>query len=122
MQRRHARQILYLFEATHRGPARQPDQMAPFELSHAQLEHYETRGYVLLEQWLSPRLVGALQAEVEAGLCGQFPSTDPHSQWMWSRASAVPESVAPTLARAQELPEFLAPARQLLGDGALGLG
>ena len=93
-----------------------------FELSPAQLQHYATRGYVLLEQWLSASLVHTLQSEVEAGLSAQFPSVDPHSQWMWSRASAIPETVVPTLVRAQELAEFLTPARQLLGEDALGLG
>ena len=39
--------------------------MPPFELSPAQLAHYGSQGYVLLDQWLSPSLVSTLQAEVD---------------------------------------------------------
>lgn len=81
-----------------------------------------SQGYVLLKQWLSPSLTGVLQSELEVGLRAQYPETDVHSQWMWSRASALPASLTPTLAKIQELPEFLVPATQVLGEGLLGIG
>ena len=77
---------------------------------------------MLLRQWLDPSLVSTLQSELEAGLRAQYPDTDVNSQWMWSRASAVPASLTPTLAKAQELPVFLTPATQLLGKDLLGIG
>ena len=77
---------------------------------------------MLLKQWLSPSLVSTLQSELEAGLRAQYPDVDVNSQWMWSRASAVPARLTPTLAKAQELPEFLTPATQLLGEDLIGLG
>eukprot|EP01045_Picozoa_sp_COSAG04_P004833 COSAG04_NODE_216_length_19953_cov_85.343558_4_plen_345_part_00 len=45
------------------------------------------------------------------GLRGQFGETAVESQWMWSRASATPAALTPTLAQAQELP-CAAPATQ----------
>ena len=81
-----------------------------------------SQGYLLLKQWLPPTLVGVLQSEFEVGLRAQYPETDVHSQWMWSRASAIPARLTPTLAKVQELPEFLTPATQLLGEGLLGVG
>lgn len=114
--------VVSVYPAVAKRSVRDALHMPPFELSPAQLAHYGSQGYVLLDQWLSPSLVSTLQAEVEAGLSEQFTGTDPHSQWMWSRASAVPASITPTLAKAQELPEFLTPARQLLGEDLVGLG
>ena len=96
--------------------------MAPPELTPEQLETYRTVGYVLLKQWIPQPLLRALQSETEAGLLAQFPDTPITSQWMWSRASATPSRVTPTLCAAQELPEFLTPARQLQGDDVVGLG
>jgi hypothetical protein len=63
-----------------------------------------------------------LPLSAEQALAAQFRGTPLGSQWMWTRASAVPEAVAPTLHSLQEHPLLHGVAAQLRGDDLIGQG
>ena len=88
----------------------------------AQLEEFAAFGFVHLRAHLPPDLTKAIQDETDAALAAQFRDAPIGSQWMWTRASAVPQDLAPNLGALQEHPLLHGPAAQLRGDDVIGMG
>jgi hypothetical protein len=92
-------------------------------LSAAELRHYETFGFIVKRNLLSPAEINIIQAEHAAALASAqgHRATITPPQRLWTRFQPLPEDVAPFTTLLIEDDRFLKPAVQAMGN-AIGLG
>lgn len=88
------------------------------ELTDAQVDHFETFGFVFLPGWLQPDEVDGIWAETQAGFDEVYPPFDGKTrQWL-----PLLSPKAPTLCRLAEDERYQGAADRLMGEGSVLLG